>query len=81
MENDTMTVCPECGKETEDSEDRCSYCGIQKTCGNEKRRSQADLLMKIGAMIFIFGLFLPILFVTGGVIFGAGAVVYLMNRH
>ncbi len=75
-----MTVCPGCGKETEDSEDRCSYCGVQKTPGLEKRRGQADLLMKIGAMIFIFGLFLPILFVTGGVIFGAGAIVWLMYR-
>lgn len=44
------------------------------------RKAKADLLMKIGAIIFIFGLFLPILFVTGGIIFGAGAVLWLVSR-
>jgi len=38
-------------------------------------------LLKMGAIIFIFGIFLPILFVTGGVIFGAGAVIYLISRR
>jgi hypothetical protein len=57
-----------------------SYCGVQKTPGPETRQGKAELLMKLGAIIFIFGLFLPILFVTGGVIFGAGAIVWLLNR-
>jgi len=76
-----MAVCPGCGKESDDSADRCSYCGVQKDHGLETRRGKADLLMKIGAIIFIFGLFLPILFVTGGVIFGAGALVWLLSRR
>jgi len=54
---------------------------VQKDHGLETRRGKADLLMKIGAIIFIFGLFLPILFVTGGVIFGAGALVWLLSRR
>jgi hypothetical protein len=49
--------------------------------GVNKRRAQADLLLKIGAIIFIFGIFFPIFFVAGGVIFGAGAVIWLMYRH
>jgi hypothetical protein len=75
-----MTVCPGCGKDTEDSEGRCSYCGVEKTPGPDTRQGKAELLMKLGAIIFIFGLFLPILFVTGGVIFGAGAIVWLISR-
>ncbi len=76
-----MVVCPGCGKDTDDSADRCSYCGVQKTPGLETRRGRADLLMKIGAIIFIFGLFLPILFVTGGVIFSVGAIIWLLSRR
>ena len=76
-----MTVCPECGKESEDSAERCSYCGVQKTHGLKTLRGRADLLMKIGSIIFILGLFLPILFVTGGVIFLAGAIVWVMSRR
>ncbi len=76
-----MVVCPGCGKDIEDSADRCGYCGVQRDQGPETRRGKADLLMKIGAIIFIFGLFLPVLFVTGGVIFGAGAIIWLMSRR
>lgn len=76
-----MVVCPGCGKDIEDSADRCGYCGVQRDQGPETRRGKADLLMKIGAIIFIFGIFLPILFVTGGVIFGAGAIIWLINRR
>jgi hypothetical protein len=76
-----MVVCPGCGKETEDSADRCSYCGVQTTPGLETRRGRAGLLMKIGAIIFIFGLFFPILFVSGSVIFGGGAIVWLLSRR
>jgi hypothetical protein len=77
----TLTVCPDCGSEIKNPADGCSNCGKDQPPGKEKRRAQADLLLKIGAIIFIFGIFLPILFVTGGVIFGAGAVIYLMNRR
>lgn len=80
-EGDCMVACPGCGKEMEDSADRCTYCGVQIDQGPGTRRGKADLLMKIGAIIFIFGLFLPILFVTGGVIFGAGAIVWLLSRR
>jgi len=83
MEWDIVTVCPECGCKIADSADVCRYCGKKIVQGSacNKRQAQADLLLKIGALIFIFGLFLPILFVTGGIIFGAGAVVYLLNRR
>ena len=80
MKEKIVTVCPGCGKETEDSADQCRYCGVRKPRGSEKRREQADLLMKIGAMIFIFGLFQPLLFVSGGIVFGAGAVIWVMYR-
>ena len=76
-----MTPCPLCGRELADSADRCEYCKAEVQPAMTGRKAQADLLMKIGAIIFIFGLFLPILFVTGGVIFGAGAVVWLLNRR
>lgn len=78
-----MTVCPECGCNINNSADVCSYCGKIIAPGSvcDKRRDQADLLLKIGAIIFIFGIFFPILFVTGGVIFGAGGIIWLMNRH
>jgi hypothetical protein len=73
--------CPECGSELEDMADGCRYCGMKPAGGVNKRRAQADLLLKIGAIIFILGIFFPIFFVTGGVIFGAGAVIWLIYRH
>jgi len=75
-----LTLCPDCGSEIQNTADGCIYCGKKITHKSDKRRAQADLLLKIGAIIFIFGIFTPILFVSGGVIFGAGAVVYLLNR-
>lgn len=76
-----MIVCPECGSEIKNPADGCSYCGKKNTLASDKWRAKADLLLKIGAIIFIFGIFLPILFVTGGVIFGAGVVIYLVSRR
>jgi hypothetical protein len=76
-----LTACPECGTETIDPAGVCTICGKKIPEGSGKRLAQADMLMKMGAIIFIFGLFLPILFVTGGVIFGAGGVIWLMYRH
>ena len=75
-----MPSCPFCGRELSDSADRCDYCKAEVQPLMTERKAKADLLMKIGAIIFIFGLFLPILFVTGGVIFGAGAVLWLVSR-
>lgn len=75
-----MDTCPECGGEIFSPAEGCMSCGKKDTSARAKRRAQADLLLKIGAIIFIFGLFLPILFVTGGLIFAAGAVVYLLYR-
>jgi hypothetical protein len=58
----------------------CIHCEKKIAQGSDTRQAQADLLMKIGAIIFIFGLFAPIIFVAGGVIFGVGAVIYVINR-
>ena len=76
-----MTPCPLCGREIPDSAERCDYCKSEVKPAMTGRKAQADLLMKLGAIIFIFGLFLPILFVTGGVIFAAGAVVWFFSRR
>jgi hypothetical protein len=75
-----VDTCPECGGEILSPDEGCIHCGKKDTTVGAKRRAQADLLLKIGAIIFIFGLFLPILFVSGAIIFAAGAVVYLMYR-
>ena len=75
-----MDTCPECGGEILSPDEGCVSCEKKDTSVHAKRQAQADLLLKTGAIIFIFGLFLPILFVTGGLIFAAGAVVYLLYR-
>jgi hypothetical protein len=76
-----VAVCPDCGSEIKNPADGCRFCGKNNAQGNEKMQAKADLLLKLGAIIFIFGLFVPIFFVAGGVIFGAGAVIYLIYRQ